>query len=178
MSGAEEQIRYGTGLSSIGSILVGVSGQAVVAILIGENPEPDQLVHELQRRHPEAGLVRDDHGCRDYVAQVLAFIETPTRDLELPVQIRGTPFQRRVWHAVRAIPFGQTSSFTAVARKIGAPKAVRAIGNACSNNPLELAIPCHRVLRSDGSVSGGSAWGDRRQRTLITREADAIGEKS
>lgn len=171
-------IRYGVGLSFIGSVLVAARGGPVVAILIGEDPDPGQLVDHLQRRHPEARLVRDDETCQAYVARVLAFIETPTSNLDLPIEIQGTAFQKKVWQAVRAIPFGQTSTFSEIARKIGAPRAVRAVGNACSNNPLELAIPCHRVLRSDGSVSGGSAWGDRRQRTLITREANAPGETS
>jgi len=119
VSGVQKEIRYSVGLSSIGSILVAASGRAVVAIPIGENPKPDQLVGELQRRHPEARLVRDEHGCGDYVAHVLAFIETPTRDLDLPIKIRGTAFPQRVWQAVRAIPFGRTSSFSGVARKIG-----------------------------------------------------------
>ena len=105
------------------------------------------------------------------VERVVAFVEDPREDLTLPLDIRGTDFQRRVWEAVSKIPFGRTTTFADIAREIGAPKAVRAVGNACSQNPLEFAIPCHRVLRSDGSYSGGSAWGDWRQETIVQREA-------
>jgi AraC family transcriptional regulator of adaptative response/methylated-DNA-[protein]-cysteine methyltransferase len=104
---------------------------------------------------------------------VLAFAEDPSRGLDVPLDIRGTDFQRRVWQALRDIPVGETSSFTDIAHKIGDPKAMRAVGNACSTNNLALAIPCHRVLHRDGSLSGGFHWGDARQRILLDREAAA-----
>ena len=105
------------------------------------------------------------------VEAMINFVEDPHGSLTLPLDIRGTDFQRRVWEAVGRIPFGRTTTFLEIARAIGVPRAVRAVGNACSQNPLEFAIPCHRVLRTDGSYSGGSAWGDRRQETIVQREA-------
>jgi AraC family transcriptional regulator of adaptative response/methylated-DNA-[protein]-cysteine methyltransferase len=101
----------------------------------------------------------------------VSFVESPRANIALALDIRGTEFQRLVWAAVMKVPFGETSTFAQIAREIGSPHAVRAVGNACSQNPLEFAIPCHRILRSDGSYAGGSAWGDRRQSTIVQREA-------
>jgi AraC family transcriptional regulator, regulatory protein of adaptative response / methylated-DNA-[protein]-cysteine methyltransferase len=107
------------------------------------------------------------------MAAVIRFVEAPTANIDLPLDIRGTDFQRRVYREMLAIPFGQTRTFADIAAQVGAPKAVRAVGAACSKNPLEFAIPCHRVLRSDGAWAGGGAWGDRRQRAIVTGEAAA-----
>jgi AraC family transcriptional regulator, regulatory protein of adaptative response / methylated-DNA-[protein]-cysteine methyltransferase len=170
-SPAGELIRYGFGQTSVAAILVAVSDSGVSAIIIREHPDDDALVAALRARFPHAELRHDRTGTRDAVEAVVDFVERPRRDLATPLDIRGTEFQCRVWAAVMKIPFAQTTTFAAIAREIGAPRAVRAVGNACSQNPLEFAIPCHRVLRSDGSYSGGSQWGDRRQSTIIEREA-------
>ena len=165
------QIRFGLGQTSIAALLVAVGSAGLVAIIVREHPDADAQIAELERRFPDARLLRDDAGTRAEMAAVMRFVEAPTANIDLPLDIRGTDFQRRVYRDVLAIPFGQTRTFADIAAQIGAPKAVRAVGSACSNNPLEFAIPCHRVLRSDGAWAGGGAWGDRRQRTIVTREA-------
>lgn len=171
-----ELIHYGLGQTSIAAILVAASDKGVVAILIQEHPGDEALVEALRVRFPRAELRHDGAGTRETVEAVASFVESPRGNLTLPLEIRGTDFQRRVWGAVSKIPFGRTTTFLDIARAIGAPKAVRAVGNACSQNPLEFAIPCHRVLRSDGSYSGGSEWGDQRQKTLVEREAASASD--
>ena len=165
-----EQIRYLSGESSLG--LVASSNKGLVAILLGENE--DLLIEDLQRPFPEALLARGE-GKEDRrgLELVLSFVEDPARDLDLPPDVRGTEFQRQVWQALREIPVGQTSSFTDIASKIGEPKAMRAVGDASSTNNLALAIPCHRVLHRDGTLSGGYHWGEARQRVLLDREGAA-----
>jgi AraC family transcriptional regulator, regulatory protein of adaptative response / methylated-DNA-[protein]-cysteine methyltransferase len=175
---SRELIRYGLGQTSIAAILVAASDRGVVAIVIREHPGDEALVEALRARFPRAELRHDGTGAREMVEAVISFVENPRGNLTLPLDIRGTDFQRRVWEAVRRIPFGRTTTFLEIARSIGAPRAVRAVGNACSQNPLEFAIPCHRVLRSDGSYSGGSAWGDRRQETIVQREAASRAQLS
>jgi AraC family transcriptional regulator of adaptative response/methylated-DNA-[protein]-cysteine methyltransferase len=171
-SPTRELIRYGFGRTSVAAVLVALSDDGVVAIVIRERPDDDALVAALRARFPRADLQHDSAGTREAVAAVVGFVESPRRDLAMPLDIRGTEFQRRVWAAVMKVPFAETTTFAEVAREVGAPRAVRAVGNACSQNPLEFAIPCHRVLRSDGSYSGGSPWGDRRQSTIVRREAE------
>jgi AraC family transcriptional regulator of adaptative response/methylated-DNA-[protein]-cysteine methyltransferase len=168
-----ELIRYGVGQTSIAAFLLALSDKGVIAILIQEHPGDEKLVAALQARFPRAELHHDHAGTREMVESAVNFVEDPCGNLALALDIRGTDFQRRVWGAVSKIPFARTTTFLEIARAIGAPKAVRAVGNACSQNPLEFGIPCHRVLRSDGSYSGGSEWGDRRQKTLVEREAAA-----
>jgi AraC family transcriptional regulator, regulatory protein of adaptative response / methylated-DNA-[protein]-cysteine methyltransferase len=171
---AGEVIRYLVGESSFGRILVASSDKGVASILIGEDEE--HLIEDLGHRFPQAQLVsgnREDD--RRQLELVLAFAEDPIRGLDLPLDVRGTDFQRRVWQALREIPVGQTSSFTDIAHKIGEPRAMRAVGNACSTNNLAFAIPCNRVLHRDGTLSGGYHWGDARQRILLDREAAATG---
>jgi AraC family transcriptional regulator of adaptative response/methylated-DNA-[protein]-cysteine methyltransferase len=175
---ARELIRYGLGQTSIAAILVAMSVKGVVAIAMREHPDEEALIEALRARFPRAELHHDSAGARAMVDAVVGFVEHPRENLTLPLDVRGTDFQRRVWGAVRKIPFGRTTTFAQIALEIGAPKAVRAIGNACSQNPLEFAIPCHRVLRSDGSYSGGSEWGDRRQATIVRREAASIASFS
>ena len=125
-------------------------------------------LYERGFRAQSSGMIAPGH--EKWSGRWSAFVEDPRENLTLPLDIRGTDFQRRVWEAVSEIPFGRTTTFAEIGRVIGAPKAVRAVGNACSRNPLEFAIPCHRVLRGDGSYSGGSEWGDRRQETIVQRE--------
>lgn len=172
-----ELIRYGLGQTSIAAILVAASDKGVVAILIREHPGDEALVEALRVRFPRAELRHDRTWTHEIVEAVVSFVEDPRGNLALHLDIRATDFQRRAWKAVSKIPFGRTTTFLEIARAIGAPKAVRAVGAACSQNPLEFAIPCHRVLRSDGTYSGGSEWGDRRQETIVQREA-AAGAKA
>lgn len=166
--GQHEDIRFAIGQSSLGAVLVASSGQGVVSILLGH--EPDALAENLQDRFPNARLIGDDRDYEQLVAQVVGFVEMPSLGLDLPLDVRGTAFQQRVWQALRGIPAGCTISYTELAAKIGAPGSVRAVAGACAANAIAVAIPCHRVVRSDGALSG-YAWGIERKRSLITREA-------
>jgi len=166
--GADEDIRFAVGQSSLGAVLVASSNTGVVSILIGDDPA--ELVRDLQSRFPRAHLVGGDKDYESMVARVVGLVETPQIGLNLPLDVRGTVFQRRVWQALQAIPMGQTASYSDVARRIGAPRAVRAVASACAANNIAVAIPCHRVVRNDGALSG-YAWGIARKRALIAREA-------
>ena len=168
--GADEEIRFAVGQTSLGAILVASSRKGVAAILLGD--EPDKLVRNLQDRFPRARLIGADRDYEALVGRVVALVETPGIGLDLPLDIRGTAFQRRVWHALQQIPAGETVSYADIARRIGSPKSVRAVAGACGANHLAIAIPCHRVVRADGSLSG-YAWGVERKRELIKREAMA-----
>ncbi|MGB2712911.1 MAG: bifunctional DNA-binding transcriptional regulator/O6-methylguanine-DNA methyltransferase Ada [Vicinamibacterales bacterium] len=168
--GGTTRIHFAVGECSLGSILVGQSARGVCAILLGD--DPDALVRELQDRFPAATLVGDDPGFERVVSTVIGFVEAPSRGLDLPLDIRGTAFQQRVWQALRQIPVGSTVSYTTIAKRIGAPQASRAVARACAANPLAVAIPCHRVIRTDGTQSG-YRWGIARKRALLTREATA-----
>jgi AraC family transcriptional regulator of adaptative response/methylated-DNA-[protein]-cysteine methyltransferase len=166
--GTNEEIRFAVGQTSLGAILVASSRKGVAAILLGE--DPDKLVRNLQDRFPKASLIGGDRGYESLVARVVGLVETPGIGLDLPLDIRGTAFQQRVWQALQEIPVGETVSYAEVARRIGSPKAVRAVAGACAANNIAVAIPCHRVVRSDGSPSG-YAWGVERRRLLLDREA-------
>jgi AraC family transcriptional regulator, regulatory protein of adaptative response / methylated-DNA-[protein]-cysteine methyltransferase len=162
------QITFATGESILGTVLIARSAHGICAILIGS--EAAELSADLAERFPENTLVRDDPKLDDDLQKIRRFIETPTRALDLELDIYGTPFQRRVWDALCAIPTGRTVTYAALARRIGEPDSVRAVTNACAANALALAIPCHRVIRSDGTLSG-YRWGVERKRALLTREA-------
>ncbi len=166
--GANEEIRFAVGQTSLGAILVASSKKGVASILLGD--DPDELVRNLQDRFPKARLIGADRDYEALVARVVGFVESPGIGLSLPLDVRGTAFQRRVWQALQEIPVGDTVSYVEIARRIGAPKAVRAVAGACSANNLAVAIPCHRVVRNDGSLSG-YAWGVQRKRALLDREA-------
>ena len=168
--GAAQRIRFAVGQCSLGAILVAHSGQGLCAILLGD--DPDALVHDLQDRFAQAELAGGDADYETLVAQVVAFVEAPGLGLDLPLDVRGTAFQQRVWQALRAIPAGQTASYAEIAARIGAPAATRAVAQACGANALAVAIPCHRVVRSDGALSG-YRWGVERKRALLEREAVA-----
>ena len=168
--GAQEQIRFAVGQCSLGSILVASSDKGVVSILIGD--EPETLLRDLQDRFRNARLIGADREYEARVAQVVGLIEAPALGLDLPLDVRGTAFQQRVWRALRDIPSGQTATYTDIARAIGAPRSVRAVAGACAANHLAVAIPCHRVIRTDGSLSG-YRWGVERKRSLLEREASA-----
>jgi AraC family transcriptional regulator of adaptative response/methylated-DNA-[protein]-cysteine methyltransferase len=166
--GVNAQIRFAIGECSLGSILVAASERGVCAILLGD--DPDQLARDLQDRFPHARLMGGDAEFEQLVAQVVGFVEAPGHGLNLPLDVRGTAFQQRVWQALREIPAGRTVSYTQVAHRIGAPKSVRAVAQAVAANALAVAIPCHRVVRSDGALSG-YRWGVERKRVLLEREA-------
>ncbi len=166
--GVNTEIRFAIGECSLGSILVAASERGVCAILIGDDPEA--LARDLQDRFPRAQLIGGDSQFEHLVAKVVGFVEAPALGLDLPLDVRGTAFQQRVWQALREIPAGRTASYLQIATRIGAPKAVRAVGAAVGANPLAVAIPCHRVIRTDGSLCG-YRWGVDRKRALIEREA-------
>jgi AraC family transcriptional regulator of adaptative response/methylated-DNA-[protein]-cysteine methyltransferase len=165
--GTNEEIRFAVGQTSLGAILVASSKKGVAAILLGN--DPDELVRNLQDRFPKAHLVGADQDYEALVARVVAFVEKPGIGLGLPLDVRGTAFQQRVWRALQEIPVGETVSYAEIAQRIGRPKAVRAVAGACAENKLAVAIPCHRVVRIDGSLSG-YAWGVERKRILLDRE--------
>ncbi|WP_288381653.1 bifunctional DNA-binding transcriptional regulator/O6-methylguanine-DNA methyltransferase Ada [uncultured Massilia sp.] len=166
--GQGETIRFAVAGCSLGAILVASTEQGICAILIGDEPEP--LVHDLQERFPQAELIGAEPEYEAVVAQVVSFVETPRIGLDLPLDVRGTAFQRRVWEALRAIPAGVTVSYAELAERIGMPTGARAVASACAANPVAVAIPCHRVVRTGGGLSG-YRWGIERKRTLIEREA-------
>ena len=165
--GAGETIRYALAKCSLGALLVAATRKGVCAISLGADARA--LSRELARRFPRARRVAGDPDFERWVARVVGFVEAPARGLELPLDLRGTAFQLRVWRALRAIPPGSTASYAEVARRIGAPRAVRAVARACATNPLALAVPCHRVLRADGALAG-YRWGIERKRALLERE--------
>src|SRR5947209_7512660 len=171
--GANEEIRFAVGQTSLGAILVASSKKGVASILLGD--DPDELARNLQDRFPKARLIGADRDYEALVARVVGFVEVPVIGLDLPLDVRGTAFQQRVWQALQEIPVGETVSYAEVARRIGSPKAVRAVAGACAANNLAVAIPCHRVVRNDGSLSG-YAWGVARKRVLLAHEA-SLGER-
>ena len=168
--GEAAQIRFAVGECSLGSILVAATDKGVCAILFGDDPEG--LVRDLQDRFDKAELIGGDSAFEALVARVVGFVEQPRLGLDLPLDVRGTAFQQRVWQALREIPAGQTASYAQVAEQIGKPSAVRAVAQACAANALAVAIPCHRVVRNDGALSG-YRWGVERKRALLDREAAA-----
>jgi AraC family transcriptional regulator of adaptative response/methylated-DNA-[protein]-cysteine methyltransferase len=165
--GVNAEIRFAVGECSLGSILVAKSNKGVCAILLGDDPAA--LLRDLQDRFPQARLIGGDAGFEELVARVVGFVEAPGIGLGLPLDVRGTAFQQRVWKALRKIPAGKTVTYKDIAKKIGAPKSARAVAGACAANALAVAIPCHRVVRNDGSLSG-YRWGIERKRSLIERE--------
>jgi AraC family transcriptional regulator of adaptative response/methylated-DNA-[protein]-cysteine methyltransferase len=168
--GANEAIRFAVGQCSLGAILVASSEKGVASILIGDDPEA--LVRELQDQFPKARLIGGNEDYERLIARVVGFIEAPALGLDLPLDVRGTAFQQRVWQALRTIPAGKTVTYTDIARAIGSPTSVRAVAGACAANAIAVAIPCHRVIRNDGALSG-YRWGVDRKRILIDREASA-----
>ncbi|MBR0687870.1 bifunctional DNA-binding transcriptional regulator/O6-methylguanine-DNA methyltransferase Ada [Bradyrhizobium manausense] len=165
--GADTAIKFAVGECSLGSILVACSEKGVCAILLGD--DPDVLVRNLQDQFTNAILTGGDAEFEKMVAEVVGFVEAPRHGLDLPLDVRGTAFQQRVWQALREIPVGSTASYADIARGIGSPKSVRAVAQACAANSIAVAIPCHRVVKSDGGLSG-YRWGVERKRALLARE--------
>jgi AraC family transcriptional regulator of adaptative response/methylated-DNA-[protein]-cysteine methyltransferase len=151
----------------LGSILVATTERGICAILLGDDPAT--LLRDLEDRFPKARRVGCDHALERLTAKVVDFIEAPGQAVDLPLDVRGTAFQQRVWQALRAIPAGSTASYGEIARRIGAPKEAYAVGEACAANMIAVAIPCHRVVRKDGALAG-YRWGFRRKRALLERE--------
>ena len=168
--GGGQVIRFAVGECLLGAILVAATDKGVCAIELGD--DPGALVRSLQDRFPKARLVGGDEEFERLVAKVVGFVEAPAQGLDLPLDIRGTAFQQRVWNAIRAIPAGSTANYSEIAKRIGEPKAVRAVAQACASNAIAVAIPCHRVVRTDGS-SSGYRWGVARKHALLAREQAA-----
>lgn len=165
--GRNTSIHFAIGECSLGSVLVASSERGVCAVLIGDDPQ--QLARDLEDQFPKAEIIGNESGYEDRVAKVIGLVEKPQVGLDLPLDIRGTVFQQRVWKALQQIPVGSTASYTDIADRIGMPKAVRAVAGACGANTLAVAIPCHRVVRNDGELSG-YRWGVERKRALLERE--------
>jgi AraC family transcriptional regulator of adaptative response/methylated-DNA-[protein]-cysteine methyltransferase len=168
--GANTEIRFAIGQCSLGSILVAQSERGVCAILLGG--DPDELARDLQDRFPRANLIGGDGEFEQLVSKVVSFVEVPALGLDLPLDVRGTAFQQRVWQALREIPVGETASYTDIANRIGSPGSAKEVSEACAANALAVAIPCHRVVKKDGALSG-YRWGVNRKRALLEKEAHA-----
>jgi AraC family transcriptional regulator, regulatory protein of adaptative response / methylated-DNA-[protein]-cysteine methyltransferase len=171
LKASAEEIRFATGKSELGAVLVARSVAGVCAILIGDGAEV--LKCDLVEQFTDAKLVRDDRALRSDLDKILTFIKSPAKGLDLPLDIRGTPFQRRVWDALLGIRVGYKITYAALASRIGEPRAIRAVANACAANAIALAIPCHRVVRSDGALAG-YRWGAERKRNMVEKEAEAL----
>jgi len=171
--GKGEVIRFAVGASSLGAILVAAASRGICAIALGDNA--DALARELQERFPAAELVGADADFERFVAAVVGFAESPKRPLELPLDLRGTAFQRKVWNTLRKLPLGATTSYSALAARLGLPRGARAVAHACAANPIALAVPCHRVVRTDGGLSG-YRWGVALKRELLRRERQGAQE--
>ncbi|CAM3716940.1 bifunctional DNA-binding transcriptional regulator/O6-methylguanine-DNA methyltransferase Ada [Rahnella bruchi] len=165
--GRDVRVWFAIGNSSFGDLLVAESQRGICAILLGDDPE--KLISELQNSFPQAELLGGDPEFEQRIATVVGFVEAPHIGLDLPLDIRGTAFQQRVWQALRDIPPGNTASYAEIASKIGSPKSVRAVAGACAANLLAVAIPCHRVVKTGGNISG-YRWGVERKRSLLARE--------
>jgi AraC family transcriptional regulator of adaptative response/methylated-DNA-[protein]-cysteine methyltransferase len=164
---ASALITFAMGQCSLGFILVACSEKGICAIFLGD--DPDLLARDFQARFPKAHLMGGDSGFETLIAKIVGFAEDPKFGLDVPLDLQGTSFQLRVWQALRGIPFGETASYAEIAQRIGMPKAVRAVAGACAANKIAIVIPCHRVVRTDGALSG-YRWGVERKRALLDRE--------
>ena len=171
--GKDAVIRFALGECSLGAILVAATERGICSIALGDDAE--ELLRGLQDRFPEAELIGGDRKFEHQVATVVGMIERPAAKADLPLDIRGTAFQQRVWAALMRIPAGKTLSYSELAKRVGAPQAVRAVASACAANKIAVAIPCHRVVRNDGSVSG-YRWGVARKKALLARERAIEGK--
>jgi AraC family transcriptional regulator of adaptative response/methylated-DNA-[protein]-cysteine methyltransferase len=171
--GGGEAIRFAVAACSLGALLVAATDKGICSILLGD--DPDALVRDLQDRFPKAELIGAEPEFEATVAQVVAFVEAPRIGLDLPLDVRGTAFQQRVWQALRSIPAGRTVGYAELAVQLGMPQGARAVAGACAANPVAVAIPCHRVVRNDGALSG-YRWGVERKKILLEREAGQSGD--
>lgn len=167
--GQAKQIRFALGQCSLGAIIVAQSERGICWVALDDDPAV--LLKEFQDHFHQAELIGADAAFEQLIARVVAFIEAPEIGLQLPLDIQGTAFQQRVWQALQTIPVGHTMTYADIAERIGSPKSVRAVANACAANKLAVAIPCHRVIRQDGSLSG-YRWGVARKQQLLQREQE------
>jgi AraC family transcriptional regulator of adaptative response/methylated-DNA-[protein]-cysteine methyltransferase len=167
---ANEEIRFAIGECSLGSFLVAQSKRGICAILLGD--DPDRLARDLQDRFPGANLIEGSDELEQLVCKIAGLVEAPASGLDVPLDVRGTAFQERVWQALRAVPPGETASYTDIANRIGLPGSAKEVAEACAANALAVAIPCHRVVRKNGALSG-YRWGVNRKRALLKKEAPA-----
>jgi AraC family transcriptional regulator of adaptative response/methylated-DNA-[protein]-cysteine methyltransferase len=167
---AAEEMRFAFGAFSLGGILVAVGARGVTAILIGD--DRDALRRELAGAFPLAALTFDQTGPKHVVDRVCAYLEAPEGEIGLPLDLRGSAVERAVWEALRAVPCGRTISYSEIARALPVPATAQEVGAACAANRLAIIIPCHRVIKADGSISG-YRWGVQRKRKLLAREAAA-----
>jgi AraC family transcriptional regulator of adaptative response/methylated-DNA-[protein]-cysteine methyltransferase len=170
---APETIRYGTGRCALGALLVATSGRGIVSIMVRDTQS--RLIRDLVARFPKANLVRDEKGSKATVAKVGGYIAAPFRPFALPLDIRGTGLQRRVWSEVRKIPFGETSTYSRIAEAIGAPKAIRAVASSCARSWFAFAVPCHRVLHKGGAPAQNRR--DGRQYRWVDYEAKLAAKR-
>ena len=161
-------IRFISGTSSLGVLLLAFSAEGLCALLLGD--DLTTLERDLARRFPGKPTPQRDEGLKPALEQILRHLEDSRNALDLPLDLTGSVFQQRVWNALQQIPVGETASYQDIARQLGQPTAFRAVANACGANPLAVIVPCHRVLRQDGSL-GGYRWGLERKRQLLAREA-------
>lgn len=166
--GKDMRLSFAVAECSLGAILVAASDKGIAAILLGD--DPGDLLRDLQDRFPKAELIGGNRDFEKIVAKVVGAVEAPGKGLDLPLDVRGTAFQHRVWQALREIPAGTTTTYAEIAARLGMPRAVRAVAGACAANTIAVAIPCHRVVRNDGALAG-YRWGVERKRKLIAREA-------
>jgi AraC family transcriptional regulator of adaptative response/methylated-DNA-[protein]-cysteine methyltransferase len=166
--GRNQVLRFAVGECSLGQVLVAASGKGIAAIMLGDDAE--ELLRHLQGQFPRAELIGGETSFERQVAKVVALVDNPAKGLDLPLDVQGTAFQQRVWEALRRIPAGSTATYAEIAAAIGAPKAVRAVAGACASNRIAVAIPCHRVVRTGGAISG-YRWGVERKRALLDKEA-------
>ncbi len=167
---AAEVIHFTVQKSALGLVLVAQSAKGLAALTLGDDRAA--LLRDLERRFPVTTLIEGGGGVEANARRVIAFMESPARGLDVPLDIRGTKFQRSVWQALRQIPPGSTASYTEIARQLGMPRAARAVAGACATNALAVVIPCHRVVRSDGGLSG-YRWGVERKQALL--DAERVG---
>jgi O-6-methylguanine DNA methyltransferase len=160
-------LSYAIGEFALGKVLVARSVKGVCAILLGS--DHDELAADLAARFPRATLVANEAAVHDDLAKVISFVDKPAETLRLTLDMRGTPLQRRVWEKMRAISVGRTLTYMELARWVGPLTSARVIAGACAANPIALAIPCHRVVRTDGNLAG-YRWGIERKRELLARE--------
>ncbi len=162
-------MQFTIGHCSLGFVLVAASDAGICAITLGD--DADALVDDLRDRFPGAELIAEEKDLQERIETVIELVEYPQITFDLPLDIRGTAFQQRVWTALRQIPAGQTATYSEIAERIGSPQSVRAVAQACGANPIAIAIPCHRVVRTDGSLSG-YRWGTQRKVALLERERE------
>ncbi|MBN3873329.1 bifunctional DNA-binding transcriptional regulator/O6-methylguanine-DNA methyltransferase Ada [Nostoc sp. JL33] len=168
-AGKRISIVYAIAPCPLGYLLVATTEKGICAVKLGD--EADKLEHIFNQEFNQADIVRDDHTHKEWIQAILNFIAGDETHLDLPLDIRGTAFQKQVWEALQKIPYGQTRTYADIARNIAKPQAVRAVGNACGANPIALIVPCHRVLRTDGSL-GGYHWGIERKQKLLVQESE------